>query len=209
MIESTIVEPTTALRDWLRTQALACGEAVYAGGLPRPSPSPAVAVTAVGGTVAEPVLEGTYQFGALGRHRPCRRRPRRRADLAARVHPRPSSPPVSGSSAPPARPRSLPRPVRPGRVPLRRHGAGRDDQHLIPHGRTHHHDRHHREPHSDEVLLGAGTLYVAQIGTTEPASASPATLPVAWREIGWTEDGSTFNYEITTADIGSRRSSTR
>ena len=52
----------------------------------------------------------------------------------------------------------------------------------------------------DEVLLGAGTLYVAQIGTTEPASAS-ATLPSAWREIGWTEDGSTFNYEITTADI--------
>ena len=52
----------------------------------------------------------------------------------------------------------------------------------------------------DEVVLGAGTLYVAAIGTTEPASAS-AVLPSAWREIGWTEDGVTFNYEITTADI--------
>lgn len=64
MIESTIVEPTTALRDWLRTEALACGEAVYAGGLPQAVTLPAVAVTAVGGTVVEPVLEGTYQFGA-------------------------------------------------------------------------------------------------------------------------------------------------
>lgn len=52
----------------------------------------------------------------------------------------------------------------------------------------------------DEVLLGAGTLYAAPIGTTEPSDASSA-LPSAWREIGWTEDGSTLNYEITTADV--------
>ena len=64
MIESTIVEPTTALRDWLRTEALACGEAVYAGGLPQAVTLPALVITAVGGTVAEPVLEGTYQFDA-------------------------------------------------------------------------------------------------------------------------------------------------
>lgn len=52
----------------------------------------------------------------------------------------------------------------------------------------------------DEVLLGAGTLYVAPIGTTEPTSAS-AALPSAWREVGWTEDGSTINYEMTSADV--------
>lgn len=52
----------------------------------------------------------------------------------------------------------------------------------------------------DEVLLGAGTLYAAPIGTTEPVDASTA-LPSAWREIGWTEDGSTINYELQTADV--------
>ena len=52
----------------------------------------------------------------------------------------------------------------------------------------------------DEVLLGAGTLYVAPIGTTEPTSAS-AALPSAWREVGWTEDGSTINYVMTSADV--------
>lgn len=64
MISSTIVEPSTALRDWLRTQSLACGEAVYAAGLPQSVDLPAVVVTAVGGTVNEPVLEGVYQFDA-------------------------------------------------------------------------------------------------------------------------------------------------
>ncbi len=64
MIASTIVEPTTALRDWLRTKGLDCGEAVYAGGLPQAVTLPALVVTAVGGAVVEPVLEGVYQFDA-------------------------------------------------------------------------------------------------------------------------------------------------
>lgn len=45
---------------------------------------------------------------------------------------------------------------------------------------------------SDEVLLGAGTLYVAPIGTSEPTSAS-ATLPSDWREVGYTESGSAID----------------
>lgn len=52
----------------------------------------------------------------------------------------------------------------------------------------------------DEVLIGAGTLYVAPIGTADPTSAS-AALPSAWREIGWTEEGSTFEYEISNEGI--------
>lgn len=50
------------------------------------------------------------------------------------------------------------------------------------------------------VLIGPGTLYVAPIGTAEPASAT-ATLDAAFREVGYTEDGTTFNYEITTEDV--------
>lgn len=64
MIATTIVEPTTAIRDWLRTQGLSCDEAVYAGGLPQAVTLPALTVTAVGGAVVEPVLEGQYQFDA-------------------------------------------------------------------------------------------------------------------------------------------------
>ena len=64
MISTTVVEPTTAIRDWLRTKGLDCGARVYAGGLPQAVTLPALVITAVGGTVAEPVLEGTYQFDA-------------------------------------------------------------------------------------------------------------------------------------------------
>lgn len=64
MIATTVVEPTTAIRDWLRTESLACGTAVYAGGLPQAVTLPALTVTAVGGAVVEPVLEGQYQFDA-------------------------------------------------------------------------------------------------------------------------------------------------
>lgn len=53
---------------------------------------------------------------------------------------------------------------------------------------------------SDEVLLGAGTLYVAPIGTTEPTSAS-ATLPSAWREVGYTDDGTAFGFTYTNEPI--------
>lgn len=52
----------------------------------------------------------------------------------------------------------------------------------------------------DELQLGPGKLYCADIGTTEPTSAS-AALPSAWREIGWTEEGSAFSTETTVEAI--------
>jgi hypothetical protein len=51
-----------------------------------------------------------------------------------------------------------------------------------------------------EVDIDVGILYVAPIGTSEPASAT-ATLDTAWREVGYTEDGSTFTSEITAEDV--------
>lgn len=50
------------------------------------------------------------------------------------------------------------------------------------------------------VQLGPGRLWVAAIGTTEPASAS-AAMPSAWSPIGYTEDGTTFTCEITSEPI--------
>lgn len=50
------------------------------------------------------------------------------------------------------------------------------------------------------VLLGPGLLYVAPIGTAEPASAT-ATLNAAFREVGYTEDGTVVSYTINTEDI--------
>lgn len=46
------------------------------------------------------------------------------------------------------------------------------------------------------LSVGPGLLYVAPIGTTEPASAS-ATLASAWREVGYTEEGTTFTEDRT------------
>jgi hypothetical protein len=51
-----------------------------------------------------------------------------------------------------------------------------------------------------DVKVGPGRIWVAPIGTTEPASAS-AALPSAWRAVGYTEEGNTFNQEITTEPI--------
>jgi hypothetical protein len=50
--------------------------------------------------------------------------------------------------------------------------------------------------------MGPGTLYIAPIGTTEPA----ATLPfpawgTGWYALGYTEDGSSFSYEVTTEAV--------
>lgn len=50
------------------------------------------------------------------------------------------------------------------------------------------------------VSMGPGTIYVAPLGTSEPASAT-AALDAAWREVGYTEEGSTFVFETTTADV--------
>lgn len=48
----------------------------------------------------------------------------------------------------------------------------------------------------NNVQLGPGRLYVAPLGTTEPASAS-AALPSAWRAVGYTEEGTAFSTTLT------------
>lgn len=58
----TIVEPTTALRDWLRTQSLTVGQRIYAGGLPKGVALPAIHFQRIGGGTDEQVDQGLYQF---------------------------------------------------------------------------------------------------------------------------------------------------
>lgn len=53
---------------------------------------------------------------------------------------------------------------------------------------------------SANIQLGAGRLYVAPIGTTEPTTAS-AVLPSAWRAVGYTEEGTTISVELTNEPI--------
>ena len=53
---------------------------------------------------------------------------------------------------------------------------------------------------SGNISLGAGRLYVAPIGTSEPADNSTA-LPSAWRAIGYTEEGSTIQVELNNEEI--------
>ena len=50
------------------------------------------------------------------------------------------------------------------------------------------------------IQLGAGRLYVAPIGTTEPTTCS-AALPSAWRAVGYTENGTTVSVELTNEPI--------
>lgn len=52
----------------------------------------------------------------------------------------------------------------------------------------------------NNVQLGPGRLYVAPLGTTEPASAS-AALPSAWRAVGYTEEGSAFSTTLTNSPV--------
>lgn len=52
----------------------------------------------------------------------------------------------------------------------------------------------------DNISLGAGRLYVAPLGTSEPTDASTA-LPSAWRAVGYTEDGTTITTELTNEEI--------
>lgn len=49
---------------------------------------------------------------------------------------------------------------------------------------------------SSNVHLGPGRIYVASVGTAEPANASTA-LPSAWTPVGYTEEGSAFQTEVT------------
>lgn len=53
---------------------------------------------------------------------------------------------------------------------------------------------------ANDVKLGPGRLWVAAIGTSEPASGS-AVLPSAWRSVGYTEEGNVFTTEITTEPV--------
>lgn len=50
------------------------------------------------------------------------------------------------------------------------------------------------------VDLGAGRLYFAPLGTTEPTSCS-AALPSAWIAVGYTEDGTSVDTDITSEAI--------
>jgi hypothetical protein len=50
------------------------------------------------------------------------------------------------------------------------------------------------------VLLGAGRLYVAPLGTAEPTSCS-AALPSAWIAVGYTDDGTTVDIDLTSEAI--------
>lgn len=55
-------------------------------------------------------------------------------------------------------------------------------------------------PTAANVIAGPGKLYVAALGTTEPADATTA-LAAAFKEIGYTEDGNEFSYEVTREDV--------
>ncbi|HEY1119885.1 MAG TPA: hypothetical protein VGE43_19375 [Acidimicrobiales bacterium] len=51
-----------------------------------------------------------------------------------------------------------------------------------------------------EVLIGPGLLYVADVDTAEPVSAS-ATLDTDWREVGYTDEGSAIDLAYTNVGI--------
>lgn len=55
----TFTEPTTALRDWMRTLGLS--EQVYAGGLPAGATT-GIVITRIGGSVLGPIDDGLYQL---------------------------------------------------------------------------------------------------------------------------------------------------
>jgi hypothetical protein len=45
-----------------------------------------------------------------------------------------------------------------------------------------------------------GKLYIAALGTTEPATVT-AAWPAGWVPLGYTDEGSAFNYEISTDNV--------
>lgn len=51
------------------------------------------------------------------------------------------------------------------------------------------------------VSVGAGSLFVAPIGTAEPASLSIVFPSASWVNMGYTEKGTTFTRGVTAADI--------
>jgi hypothetical protein len=71
MTESvTLVEPTTPLRDWLRTQTLTSGARIYCDGPPKGVTLPAVVLTRIGGPVQMVMDLGLYQFDCYGETMP-------------------------------------------------------------------------------------------------------------------------------------------
>lgn len=53
---------------------------------------------------------------------------------------------------------------------------------------------------ASNVLTGPGDVYVAPIGTAEPASAT-ATLDAAFRNVGYTDGGINFSYALSSENI--------
>lgn len=59
----------------------------------------------------------------------------------------------------------------------------------------------------DEVVMGAGVLYAAPIGTADPTTSTAAAFAAevtgssAWREIGWTDAGSTVENNVTISPV--------
>lgn len=50
------------------------------------------------------------------------------------------------------------------------------------------------------VTLGPGKLFIAPLGSTEPADLTTA-WPAAWVGVGYTEEGSSFSYEVSYEDV--------
>lgn len=50
------------------------------------------------------------------------------------------------------------------------------------------------------LTLGAGTLYIAPLSSTEPVDLVSA-WPVAWTPLGYTADGSSISYDLKTATV--------
>jgi hypothetical protein len=53
------------------------------------------------------------------------------------------------------------------------------------------------------VKIGAGVLYIAVLGTTEPTgpSSTQGPMPSAWSPLGYTEDGNDFSQTVTSVDL--------
>lgn len=52
----------------------------------------------------------------------------------------------------------------------------------------------------NRIEIGAGTLYAAPLGTTEPTAVTGA-WPAGWLSLGYTDTGSTFAYALQTAAV--------
>ncbi len=53
------------------------------------------------------------------------------------------------------------------------------------------------------LALGPGTLYIAELGTTEPTDLATAwtTVDSDWKQIGYTDEGSEFTYSLSTDPV--------